>query len=198
MSRNLGNRGLVIMNAEVCENLRVMKTGHSSLCVLLLLAFLAVTPGQAGITSNRVMEAILRNTPAPQLVPAGMPLKTAEHLAQQREDACVLWGVGESMQPLYPPGTALIIERRDYEKLQKGMTVVYCNQDGRRVAHCVVGETRGGYLLQGINNSEEDAELLTEDNFVGVVVAAYAAVETDFRAKTLARLALKGHVLVQR
>ena len=163
--------------------------------LVLLFAFLGVAHAYAGITSPRVLAAIITHTPAPEIVPAGMPMKIAEHVAEQR-NASVLWGTGDSMLPLYARGTALIVEPYDYEKLKKGMTVVYVNRAGRRVAHCVVGETRGGYLLQGVNNPEEDVELLTEDNFLGVVVAAYGSTGTDFRAATLAKLSSKSRDLV--
>lgn len=75
------------------------------------------------------------------------------------------------------------------------MTVVYVSRRGSRVAHTVVGETRGGYLLQGVNNDEEDEELLTPANYIGVVVDAYASADTTFRADLAQRLAAKGRPL---
>jgi hypothetical protein len=159
-------------------------------------ALLAIAPAYGEITSRRLLAAILLNTPEPEIVAAGMSLKTAEQVARQRGEPGALWGTGESMQPLYAPGTALVIGRHDFEKLKAGMTVVYLNAHGRRVAHCIVGETRGGYLLQGVNNGEEDAELLTEDNFIGVVVAAYASSGTGFREATLAKLSTRLRKLV--
>jgi signal peptidase I len=145
----------------------------------------------AQITSKRLLTDILRQTPAAELVPHGMPMRIAEHVAKQRSDAFVLWGVGESMQPLYAHGTAVVVASHDYEKLKKGMTVVYLNAAGMRVAHCIVGETRGGYLMQGVNNVKPDPTLLTPENFMGVVVEAYASTGTDFRDAALASLNAK-------
>ncbi|MES1194654.1 MAG: hypothetical protein ABUL65_02085, partial [Opitutus sp.] len=58
----------------------------------------------------------------------------------------------------------------------------------------VVGETRGGFLVQGVNNDEEDAELVTADNFIGVITQAFASADSTFRAETTQRLAAKGKI----
>ena len=68
--------------------------------------------------------------------------------------------------------------------------------NGRRVAHSVVGETRGGFLVQGVNNDEEDPELVTPDNFIGVITQAFASADTTFRTETERRLAAKGKVRI--
>ena len=98
------------------------------------------------------------------------------------------------MEPLYATNTAIVVAAIDYEHLKKGMTVVYLKSTGVRVCHSVVGETTGGYLVQGVNNDEEDAELITPGNFIGVIVQAYASTDTAFRADTEKRLAAKGKV----
>jgi hypothetical protein len=48
--------------------------------------------------------------------------------------------------------------------------------------------------VQGVNNDVEDAELITPDNLIGVIVQAYASADTVFRADTEKRLAAKGKV----
>ena len=98
------------------------------------------------------------------------------------------------MEPLYATNTAIVVQEIDYEHIKKGMTVVYLKSTGVRVCHSVVGETTGGYLVQGVNNDEEDAELVTPDNFIGVIVQAYATADTAFRADTEKRLVAKGKV----
>lgn len=164
----------------------------------LLLATLVMAGGalvaQAGIKSDRMLAAIISRTPAPRLVAEGQQLKAAEQAAAQLPAAQAFWGIGSSMEPLYATNTAVIVQEMDYNDIKKGMTVVYRKSTGVRVAHSVVGETRGGFLTQGVNNDEEDAELVTEENFIGVIVQAYASADTAFRTETEKRLVAKGKI----
>ena len=50
--------------------------------------------------------------------------------------------------------------------------------------------------MQGVNNDEEDAELVTPDNFIGVITEAFASADSVFRAETAKRLAAKGKLKV--
>ncbi|MBI2496890.1 MAG: hypothetical protein HYV75_02825 [Opitutae bacterium] len=164
----------------------------------LLLTTLVVAGGvlvaPAAIKSERTLAAIISHTPAPRLVTEGRQLHTAEAAAAAIPGAQAFWGIGRSMEPLYATNTAVVVSAIDYEQIKKGMTVVYLKSTGVRVAHSVVGETTGGYLVQGVNNDEEDAELVTPDNFIGVIVQAYASADTAFRAGTERRLVAKGKV----
>ena len=164
----------------------------------LILTTLMVAGGvlgaQAGIKSDRTLAAIISQTPSPRLVVEGSQLKTAEAAAAVLPGAQAFWGIGRSMEPLYATNTAIVVQEIDYEHLKKGMTVVYLKSTGVRVCHSVVGETTGGYLVQGVNNDEEDAELVTPGNFIGVIVQAYASADTAFRADTEKRLVAKGKV----
>ena len=63
-------------------------------------------------------------------------------MAAQIKDAITLWGVGQSMEPLYAANTAVVVAPIKYDNVKKGMTVVYVKRNGRRVAHSVIGETR--------------------------------------------------------
>jgi signal peptidase I len=147
---------------------------------------------QAKIKSDRMLAAIISRTPAPRLVAEGQQLKTAEAAAARLANAQAFWGIGRSMEPLYATNTALIVQEIKYDDIKKGMTVVYLKSTGVRVCHSVVGETRGGFLVQGVNNDEEDAELVTPENFIGVIVQAYASADTAFRSENTKRLAAKG------
>ena len=148
---------------------------------------------KAGIKSQRQLAAIAAQTPAPHLVAEGEQLKSAEKMAAQIKDAITLWGVGQSMEPLYAANTAVVVAPIKYDNVKKGMTVVYVKRNGRRVAHSVIGETRGGYIVQGINNDEADAEVVNENNLIGVVVHAYATTDTTFRNGLTQQVAAKGH-----
>lgn len=160
----------------------------------ILIAVNGVLMAQADIKSDRVLAAIISHTPAPHLVIEGQQLQVAEKAAAQLSNAQAFWGIGRSMEPLYATNTAVIVQEIRYDDIKKGMTVVYLKSTGVRVAHSVVGETRGGFLVQGVNNDEEDAELVTEENFIGVIVQAYASADTAFRTETEKRLAARGKI----
>ena len=147
-----------------------------------LLALLALSTVSvfAGIKSERQLAAIIDHTPAARLVADGQQLKSAEAAAAAIPGAEAFWGIGESMEPLYATNTAIVVSPIAYDDVKKGMTVVYVKSNGRRVAHSIVGETRGGYLVQGVNNDEPDAEIVSEKNLIGVITAAYATADSQF------------------
>lgn len=154
----------------------------------LLLAGLGAPPYlSARIKSERMLKAIITRTPAPQLVAEGQQLKVAERAAAQIPGAVAYWGIGASMEPLYATNTAIVVTPIAYDAVKKGMTVVYIKNNGRRVAHTIVGETHGGYLVQGINNDEPDAGVVNEENLIGVIVSAYATANTPFRVELAQR-----------
>jgi signal peptidase I len=155
---------------------------------------LTAATASAGIRSERLLATILKRTPAAMLVSEGQELATAEKHAAALPRAQAFLGVGSSMEPLYAPNTAVVVQEIDYDDIAKGMTVVYVSRHGHRVAHTVVGETRGGFIMQGVNNDQEDAELLTAQNYVGVVVDAYASADSQFRADLTERLVAKGRL----
>lgn len=174
-----------------------MKTrpGHIlriAVCGLLLAGLGAPTSLSARIKSERMLKAIIAQTPAPQLVAEGQQLKTAERAAARIPGAVAYWGIGASMEPLYATNTAVVVTPITYDAVKKGMTVVYLKNNGRRVAHTIVGETRGGYLVQGINNDEPDAGVVNEENLIGVIVSAYSTADSAFRVELTQRLAARG------
>ncbi len=150
------------------------------------------TPLSARVKSERLLKAIIAQTPAPQLVAEGQQLKTAERAAARISGAVAYWGIGASMEPLYATNTAIIVVPIEYAAIKKGMTVVYLKSNGGRVAHTIVGETRGGYLVQGINNDEPDAGVVNEENLIGVIVSAYSTADSAFRIELTQRLAARG------
>jgi hypothetical protein len=185
----MGGRGGFSQTGPVKNSHRIARL----LLVTLVVAGSALM-AEAGIKSERVLAAIIARTPAPRLVAEGTQLKTAEQFAATLPRAHALRGIGRSMEPLYAPNTAVVVQEIDYDDIKKGMTVVYVKHNGRRVAHSIVGETRGGFLVQGVNNDEEDAELDTPENFIGVITQAFASADSVFRAETTKRLAAKGKV----
>ena len=84
------------------------------------------------------------------------------------------------MEPVYTWGTAIVIKQTTCDEVKRGMTVVYFwgNANGFPVfvAHVVVGEDGKGFVVQGVNNPEPDAQSVNESNLIGVVVAAFTPV----------------------
>ena len=121
-----------------------------------------------------MLAKVERETPKATLVVDGQQMKLAQADASQVNGEC-FYGIGHSMEPLYPPKTAIVTKPVAYDDIKKGMTVVYRKSNGKVVAHAVIDEDRNGYIVQGVNNDEEDSESVNEKNLIGVVVKAYSA-----------------------
>ncbi len=98
----------------------------------------------------------------------------AELLAAREPGREVLVGAGDSMAPVYGDGSVLVTRPIDYRQLRAGMTVVYVNVEGHRVAHRLIRLEDHGWRAQGINNATPDADLVTAENLVGVVYVSLA------------------------
>jgi len=155
---------------------------------------LAVSSVHAGIRSERLLAAIIKHTPASTIVGNGQQIKAAEAAAAEIPGAEAMWGVGESMEPLYASHTAIVVAPVEYKHLQKGMTVVYMNGAGRMVAHALTGDVPKGWIAQGVNNDQEDDDLVTADNLVGVIVKAYSEIHSEYRTMLAKQLIAKGRL----
>ncbi len=98
--------------------------------------------------------------------------KDAEMLAARDPGRTALVGGGESMNPVYGDNTMLVAVPIDFKDLQAGMYVVYLNRNNHRVAHRLVAKESKGWRAQGLNNSEEDNDLVTPENLIGVIYAS--------------------------
>ncbi len=104
--------------------------------------------------------------------------KQASRLAETKPGVFVLVGGGKSMQPLYAPGTILVMQECPYEKLERGQTALYRNQAGKAVAHVLITKARDGWRVAGLNNRTHDMEPVLAQNLVGVVIAAFRPLAT--------------------
>ena len=77
------------------------------------------------------------------------------------------------MQPLYAPGTILVLQKFPFELLERGQTVLYRNQARKVVAHVLVARGRDGWRAAGLNTPQADPEPVSADNLVGVVIGAF-------------------------
>lgn len=137
----------------------------------------------------RDLPAILREVPAPVLVPKGRECSAALRTAAAIAGSDTMWGVGESMEPIYASHTALVVSPHEFGGLRSGMLVVYRNRRGTGVAHVLVARRDAGWVVQGVNNDEPDDDLVTPRNLLGVVTHAYAAAITAERAELAGEIA---------
>jgi len=91
------------------------------------------------------------------------------------------------MQPLYNPGTILVLRHLPYGELKRGQTVLYRNQANKVIAHILVTKARDGWRTQGLSNASHDMEPVRDDNLVGIVIAAYSPLPDWHRVKLAAR-----------
>jgi hypothetical protein len=147
--------------------------------------------GCSTLSAHRDLDTVVAMAPAPVLVTKGSELRTAEAAAAHVAGAQAFIGAGESMEPIYASGTAIVVTPCAYSELRAGMSVVYVNHDGRGVAHALVQETSDGWVAQGINNPDQDTDLVTTRNLVGVITQAYASSDTSLRRAIVARAELK-------
>ena len=97
----------------------------------------------------------------------------ASQIADHTPGAFVLVGSGQSMQPLYTPGTILVLRQLPFDELRRGQTVLYRSKAQKIVAHVLVAKARDGWRVRGLNNRIHDMEPVRSDNLVGIVVAAF-------------------------
>ena len=113
-------------------------------------------------------------SPRPLLVAEVEAWRRVEEIVRVTPDTFALIGGGESMQPLYPPGTILVLREVEFADLQSGQTAVYRNHAQRAVAHVLVAKTRDGWRARGLNNATHDNDAVSEENLIGIVFAAFA------------------------
>ena len=157
-------------------------------------ALAVAASAHAGIKSEKLLAAIIKQTPQATLVTNGQQMKQAEAAAAQIMGAQAFWGVGASMEPLYPSHAAIVVAPIDYKELKKGMTVLYVNRRGRMVCHSLTGDLPKGWIAQGVNNDEEDDDLVTKRNLIGVIVQAYSEIHSESRVALTKQLVAKGRL----
>lgn len=158
---------------------------------LAMLCGLVFSSGCSTMSVQRDLDTILAMSPVPQIVAKGQELNAAEQAAARVRGGQAFRGLGESMEPIYTSGTAIVVTPVDFTKLRKGMQVLYVNRDGFGVAHVLVGDLPGGWIAQGAGNKSEDQDLVTPSNLVGVITQVYASTTTAvWEGKISGRLAM--------
>jgi signal peptidase I len=118
-------------------------------------------------------------SPRPVVAQETAAWQHAGELAAKTRGAFVLVGSGQSMQPLYAPGTIMVLQACAYPQLQSGQTVLYRNKSGKIVAHVLIAKARDGWRTAGLNNPVHDMEPVVADNLVGIVIAAFQPIRTN-------------------
>lgn len=161
----------------MCKMGGMFRVGPSLLGVLFLVSTAA---GLSREPDARWIRGIYAGeSPRPVVKPLAEAWREASTLAGRTPDSLVLVGGGTSMQPLYQPGTILVLRQTPYSGLKRGQTVLYRNRQHKVVAHVLVARTRDGWRAQGLNNPRHDMEPILADNLVGVVFAAYAPLASE-------------------
>ena len=109
-------------------------------------------------------------------------------LADHTPRTFVIAGSGRSMQPLYAPGTVLVLQELAYPELKRGQTVLYRTKQQKVVAHVLVAKARDGWRVQGLNNPDHDPEPVLAENLVGVVVGAFKPAAPDQQLRVASHL----------
>jgi len=139
-----------------------------------LLLLLGGLVGTARETDDPWVRGIFTGkSPRPMQFVEAEAWQRATELADLTPGAFVLVGGGESMQPLYAPGSILVMQQCAYEKLERGQTALYRNHAGKVVAHVLITKARDGWRVAGLNNRIHDMEPVLQQNLVGVVIAAF-------------------------
>lgn len=149
--------------------LRTPTTGQSGERLAFLVACLCLVAGCAA-------PVLSTSFSPPVALVAKDPWKEAELVAQQVPHSRTVVGHGDSMVPLYPPGTVLVLQELHWENLRAGMTVIYSkNPDNpyHMVAHALLKQENDEWLAQGLANQQPDRTLVNRDNYLGTVVAAF-------------------------
>jgi signal peptidase I len=135
--------------------------------------------GCTTLSVERNRSEIMARLPQPHLVIPGNAFEAACLAAAHVPGAQVLYGAGNSMEPLYADGTAVVVDHYDYTKLQPGMAVVYWSNLGYRICHVIIGQSYRGFIMQGLNNDCRDDEYVTPENYIGVITQAFASFDSD-------------------
>jgi len=108
------------------------------------------------------------------------PWTYAEKVSKLVPNSDIFIGHGNSMLPLYPSGSVLVIQRIKWENLRPGMSVLCSPQPGNPFSlrlHLITSIKDGEIKTQGLNNEGADLVLARPENYLGVVVAAYKQIE---------------------
>ncbi|HEY1848184.1 MAG TPA: hypothetical protein VGG37_03205 [Opitutaceae bacterium] len=144
-------------------------------CLHALLVLSAL--GWTGCTTTSAMRysptAVAALSPDAEVVQPFEALRLGKAYVAAHPGTDYLVGSGDSMRPLYPDHTVVVLEPVPFANLKPGMTAVYSTDLGRTIAHVLVKKTSDGWVAMGVSNAACDPTLVTAENLQGVVVKAF-------------------------
>ncbi|MGH7995981.1 MAG: S24/S26 family peptidase [Opitutaceae bacterium] len=163
---------------------RAPRFHHALLGALSLgLAFAFAAAARGSVEWNRkLLDAVARNSPAPEVVTARQALGQAADYVRRHPGADFSVGSGDSMLPLYHDRAVIVTERPSLGSLKVGQTVVFMGADGVPMAHILVRRTSRGWVTMGLGNREPDDGFLTDNAYMGVVVEAFQPIGSPILA----------------
>ena len=138
-----------------------------------LLIGCATAGNQAAVREEAEKARVVARSPNAMELAPSEAWRRAEALVASRRDRDVLIGRGDSMRPLYPDRTVLVVERMAMSSFLPGMTVVFVGYSGFPVAHVLSHRTSTGWVARGMANGEADRARVRSGNYLGTVVAAF-------------------------
>lgn len=111
--------------------------------------------------------------PLREVLPLLQAWRRAEALAAQIPNGDVMVGRGDSMLPVFPDSTVIVVQRMPMKDLRPGMVVVFVGDRGRPVAHTLVARTSSGWTAKGTANDQPDRTRVRSHNYLGTVVRAF-------------------------
>jgi len=140
--------------------------------------------GCAGLSLSQKIpqDAVARLSPVPEVVSGAVAWERTLGYIEDHPGSNYVVGIGDSMLPLYHSGALIILERPQVWDLKVGQTVVFVNAERELVAHVLVKYGAGQGITRGLNNSDDDVDVLTDSSFVGVVVKAYQPAVSEYLA----------------
>jgi hypothetical protein len=168
----------------------------AKLIVALCLVGAAVEVGRAEPAAPGFVA--LENSPRPEWVAASDAWRMAEAHAASIPGGDVMVGQGDSMQPLYPDRTVIVVQRLAMADLRPGMTVVFIGDSGRPVAHTLVAKTSRGWIAKGVGNSYVDRTPVRMHNYLGTVVRAFLPVKIGSSDSLMAAALTGGRTVATR
>jgi len=118
-------------------------------------------------------QAVAAMSPSAEVVQPFEAIRLGKKYVAEHAGTEFLVGSGDSMLPLYKDHTVVVTQKVAMADLKAGMTAVYFGDLGRPVAHVLVKNTADGWIAMGVGNAKCDATMVTQDNFLGIVVKAF-------------------------
>jgi len=138
--------------------------------------WLGITLLLAACESDTVGPAQMAKFSPPMVETTADPWQRAELIAASVPNSRFVVGHGDAMLPLYAHGTVLVLQKLAWNHLQPGMTVVFgANPYSPFAVVCQILEERtpaGTWTARALSDTEASPVQVTQDNYIGTVVAA--------------------------